>query len=276
VSPLNLYNTSVHLNFFAEAVSISKKTIMALCEILEKGPLPTHCDIQWLYLRGDRYFRKVRTANVIDLEEKEIDRATSVTPICEGKDLPFLLTSDQLEVYLSTEKLTFEGLTKAVREVAAHFGHLAGYGAGMRIELPLRGAFGGRLSNLIYKQILPKLPAGNYGFEVLWNKKTDQGEIALPKTFEELPASIRQIANVIRSPYAVRMTTNGSRFVVSCHKLKELGVILSAANLDWFLEVMQICREKGAFRERFEMPASHRFMPTFGTVDPRSGSHAKI
>lgn len=254
MSPLDLYKTSVHLKFFAEALSISKKTITALCETLEKSPLPTHCDIQWLYLRGDRYFRKVRMANVSDLEEQEIVRATSVTPICEEDGLPFLLTSDQLEVYLPTEELTFEGLTKAVREVAAHFGDLPGYRAGMRIELPLRGAFGGGLSRLIYKQILPQLPAGDYGFEVLWNRQTNRGRIALPKPFQELPASIRQIANVIHSPYTARMTINGNSLAVSCHKRQELGVILSATDLDWFLEVMNLCKKQGVFPEPAEVP----------------------
>jgi hypothetical protein len=265
MSPLDFYNTSVRFKFFSETVSISRNTLEDLCALMVTSPLPNHRDIQGLFLEGDHYFRKVRLANVADLEDLEIARVTGVTPIREESELPFHLTRNDLEISLPTGKLDIGKLKQSVVEVVGHFGKLTGYTAGLRIELPLRGALTVQLSKRIYEQILPDLPKGCYAWEAIVNDEMDSDEIGLPASFAGFPKFIQELANRIHTPYALRLTSGGNRFAISCNQMQELGVILSAADPKWFLEVVSLFEKQNFFPET--APDQDHILPRFGTHD---------
>ncbi|MBI5590821.1 MAG: hypothetical protein HY881_10095 [Deltaproteobacteria bacterium] len=259
MSLLDLYNTSVSFKFYSETVSISRNTLVALCRLMVTSPLSNHRDIQGLYLEGDHYFQKVLLANVADLEEPEIARITGVTPIIEGSELPFHLTRNDLKISLSG-KLVIGKLKQSVEVVVAHFGKLTGYTAGLRIELPLRSTFTMKPPSGIHEKILPDLPEGHYEWEAIVNDEKDSGEIDLPAS--RFPLPIQRLTELIHTPYTIRLTSGGNRFAISRHKMQELGVMLSAADPKWFLDVVSLFEKQNFFPET--APDPNHVQPRWG------------
>ncbi|MFH0994697.1 MAG: hypothetical protein V1844_04265 [Pseudomonadota bacterium] len=263
MSAIDLNNTSVRFKFYSETVSISRNSLEALCKLMATSPLSSHRDIKGLLLEGDHYFRKVSLNSVAGLDELETAQVTGVTPIREDSEIPFHLTRNDLEISLPTDKLDIGKLKQSIEAVAVHFGKLTGYTAGLRIELPLRGACTTPLFNEIYYKILPYLPDGSYTWEAIVNDKMVSDEIVLPASSDVFCKSIPRIpSRVLNTPYTLRLTSGGNRIVISNHQKQELGVILSAADPKWFLKVVGLFEKQNLFPET--APEKEQ-VPQFGT-----------